>query len=79
MSEWSKILLWLAGTVFAVGVVWGSWKTRFAQLRRDVNGIGAKLNNLATREDRRYVNLALVAEMNAPDDRKEETAAVLKE
>ncbi len=79
MSEWSKVLLWLAGTVFAVGVAWGSWKTRFAQLRRDVNGIGGKLRDLEARETRRYLNLSIVAEMNAPEALQQKTAELLKE
>ena len=50
-----------------------------ADLRKDINGIGAKLGKLQEREDRRKVNADLAILLNAKPDKTTETAALLKE
>ncbi len=66
--------------IFTAGMAWGIIRAAVAELRRDINGLGSRLNQLANREDRRKINFDLAILLNAKDPaEKEKTAEILAE
>lgn len=74
---------WEALLVPAVALVFGAGQTAFLikQSRRDVTGIGTKLNGEALKAARRHHNMSLSLMLLAPDDIevKQQLVSLLKE
>lgn len=76
MPEWIQLVISVGGLVFLAG---GGWRL-LQQLRRDVNGIGAKANEEKKAADKRRYNLtiALMVVIEEQTDR-EKLAKLLRE
>lgn len=75
MMDWNSML------VPAVALVFGAGQTAFLikQSRRDVTGIGLKVNGEALKAARRHHNLTLSLMLSAPVDKHQQIADLLKE
>ena len=76
MGEWVELFFEIAAAVFFAGQLFRT----VVQLRRDLNGIGAKTNSDRTVAQRRYHNLCLAMLVTEETrDGREKLAALLKD
>ena len=69
------ILLVLISCIFTAGVTWA----QFNRMRKDVDGIGRKVNKGETVAARRYHNCSLAILQAAPPEKENEISQLLKE
>ena len=73
--------LGLQSLYYALSVAFGAGGTYFVirQSRKDINGIGRKLNGELARAGARHQNVTLALMLLAPEDKKRDLASLLKE
>lgn len=69
------VLIFVAGLIFSAGIAWGT----LARVRRDVDGIGRKVNEGERIAARRYHNCSLAILQAAPPEKESEISQLLKE
>jgi len=65
--------------IFSAGMAWGSYRAAVGEMRKDINGLGTRLNALSKREDSRKIAFDLAIMLNSTDHEKEKTAEILAE
>jgi hypothetical protein len=69
------ILIFVGTAIFSTGVAWGT----LARVRKDVDGIGRKVNTGERVAARRYHNISLAVMQVAPPSKESEISQLLKE
>jgi hypothetical protein len=69
------VLLVLVSVIFSAGVAWGT----FNRMRKDIDGIGRKVNTGEKVAARRYHNISLAVMQVAPPAKESEISQLLKE
>ena len=69
------VLLFIGGGIFSLGVSWANVK----RMRKDIDGIGRKVNEGEKIAARRYHNCSLAIIQAAPEKKENEISQLLKE
>jgi hypothetical protein len=69
----------IAGYIFSMGAFYAWTSGAIKELKKDMNGIGRKVNDDETIAARRYHNISVAMVVCSPADKESEISSLLKE